>query len=74
VLRARLAAHVMHSRHDSKQVTAPARKAFLERFLSEVDPDGVLPLDERERRAHHAMRAHMGRLALKSAKARRRSA
>ena len=70
-MRARLAAHAMHARHDSRQVTANARKAFVERFESQVDPDGVLPAAERRRRAEHAMRAHMSRLALRSARARR---
>ena len=70
-LRARVAAHAMHARHDSREVTANARKAFVERFEREVDPDGVLPAAERQRRAEHAMRAHMTRLALRSAQARR---
>ena len=42
----------------------------MERFEREVDPDGVLPTRERQRRAQHAMRAHMTRLALRSAQAR----
>lgn len=70
-LRARVAAHAMHARHDSREVTANARKAFVERFEREVDPDGVLPAAERQRRAEHAMRAHMARLALRSARSRR---
>lgn len=70
-MRARLAAHAMHARHDSREVTANARQAFVERFEREVDPDGVLPAAERQRRAEHAMRAHMTRLALRSAQARR---
>jgi len=70
-MRARLAAHTMHARHDSRQVTANARKAFVERFERQVDPDGVLSVAERRRRAEHAMRAHMTRLALRSARARR---
>lgn len=70
-LRARLAAYAMHARHDGRQITANARKAFVERFEREVDPDGVLPVAERQRRAEHAMRAHMTRLALRSAQARR---
>lgn len=71
-LRARLAAYAMHARHDGRQITANARKAFVERFEREVDPDGALPVAERRRRAEHAMRAHMTRLALRSAQARRR--
>jgi hypothetical protein len=73
-LRARLAAHAMHARHDSRKVTTNARRAFADRFEREVDPDGVLPVAERLRRAEHAKRAHMLRLALRSAQVRRRRA
>ena len=69
-MRARLAAYAMHARHDSREVTANVRKAFVERFEQEVDPDGALSVAERRRRAEHAMRAHMTRLALRSARAR----
>jgi hypothetical protein len=55
-MRARLAAHAMHARHDSHEITANARKAFVERFEREVDPDGVLPTGERQRPAQHATR------------------
>ena len=72
--RARLAAHAMHARHDSRAVTSNARQAFLERFEHQVDPDGVLPVAERVRRAEHAKREHMLRLALRSAQVRRRRA
>lgn len=44
------------------------------KFEREVDPDGVLPPDERARRAEHKRRAYFQRLALKSARARRRAA
>lgn len=70
-LRARLAAHAMHARHDSRQTSAAGRQAFDERFEREVDPDGTLPVAERRRRAEHARREHMTRLALASARARR---
>lgn len=73
-LRARLAAHTLHSRVDPTQHTEPARKAFLARFEREVDPEGKLPPEERARRAEHAKRAHFQRMALKSAQARRRKA
>jgi len=72
VLHARLAAHTLHSRYDSRELTAPARKAFLDRFEVEVDPDGVLPEEERKRRAAHLRTAYFTRLALKSARARRK--
>jgi hypothetical protein len=71
-LRARLAAHTLHATHDSRELTAPARAAFLGRFEREADPEGVLDLAERARRAEHLRKAFFARLALKSAQARRR--
>lgn len=69
--RARLAAHVLHSQVDGKAHTEPARIAFLSRFETQVDPDGILDPKERARRAEHARKAYFLRLALKSSKARR---
>lgn len=69
-LRARMAAHVLHSRVDSTAHTQAARRAFLARFEDQVDPNRTLPLAERLRRAEHAKRAHMQALAMKSARAR----
>jgi hypothetical protein len=66
----RMGAHALHSRHDSKAITQPARDAFMARFENEVDPDRVLPEAERKRRAEHAKKLHFTRLAFKSAKAR----
>jgi hypothetical protein len=71
-LRARMAAYVLHSRYDSRELTAPARRAFNDRFEKDVDPHGTLPPGERERRAKAAKKAYFTRLALKSAQARRR--
>ncbi len=73
-LRARQAAHTLHSKVDPAAHTAPAREAFLSRFDREVDPDGVLAPEERRRRAKHALQAHMARLALASSRARSRGA
>ena len=70
-LRARIAAHAMHGRHDSRQTTAKARAAFLASFERQADPEGRLPAAERERRAQQLRRAYFARLALASAKARR---
>ncbi len=71
---ARLAAHSLHARvPDPAAHTAPARRAFLDRFERQVDPAGVLPPNERRRRAEHARKAYFTRLALASAKARRRN-
>lgn len=72
-LRARLAAHTLHSRVDPTQHTEPARRAFLRRFEDEVDPERKLPEAERLRRAEHAKKAYFTRLALKSAQARRKA-
>jgi len=73
VLRARLGAHVSWANTpDPAARTAPARRAALARFDHEVDPDGVLPVAERARRAESARKAHFARLALRSAQVRRR--
>lgn len=72
-LRASLAAHEMHARHDSREVTAYARAGFLAKFLREVEAATPgLPEAERLRRAEHLLRAHMRRLAFASSKARAR--
>jgi len=71
--RARLGAYSLHAKRDARETTSAARAAFLERFEREVDPDGTLPLDERTRRARAARKAYFTRLALASARARRRS-
>lgn len=73
-MRARIGAHALHASHDSRELTVPARAAFLARFEAEVDPDGILPEAERRRRAEHARKAYFARLALASAKARRKGA
>ncbi len=72
-LRARLAAHTLHATVDSRAHTEPARKAFMDRFEDQVDPDRVLPSAERRRRAEQAKKAYFIRLALKSVQARRRA-
>jgi hypothetical protein len=69
-LRAKLAAYEQHARGLGN--TRPATAAFLARFEREVDPDGVLPPEERERRAQYALRAHMVRLSLRAEQKRRR--
>jgi hypothetical protein len=71
VLRARMAAHLLHAQiSDEAAHTAPARAAFLSRFEREVDPDGILDPQERARRAEHAKKAYFIKLALASRKAR----
>ncbi len=71
-LHARLAAHSKWAMQDPISGTAAARKAALDRFEREVDPEFVLPPAERARRAEHARKAYFTRLALASAKARRK--
>jgi hypothetical protein len=73
-LRGRIGAHLLHARYDSRLLTASARAAFLAGFERQVDPDGLLPADERRRRAAHLRAAHFARLARLSALARRRRA
>lgn len=72
-LRARMAVHTSWAQTTDRAArTAPARRAALQRFERQVDPDGSLSSAERARRADQAMRAHMARLALRSAQTRRR--
>jgi hypothetical protein len=71
VLRARAAAHAKHAKHDAKAAMDNARTVFLAGFDRQADPDGVLPLAERQRRAQQLRSAYFARLALASARARR---
>lgn len=73
-LRAKLAAHAMHAKHDTRETTVAGRAKFDERFVDEVDPGRVLPEPERQRRASHARRAYFAKLALLSSQARSRKA
>jgi len=61
-MRARMAACMLHARHDPRETTAAARRAFNQRFLDQVDPDRRLPERERQRRAEAARRAYFTRL------------
>jgi len=68
----RIAAEVSWARTVNRSArTKPGRQSFLSRFEREVDPDGTLTPEERRLRAQHALRAHMLRLAKRSADARR---
>lgn len=72
-MRASIAAHSQHAKHDSREITANARAGFLAKFLRDVDDATPnLPEAERLRRAEHLLRAHMQRLALASSRARAR--
>jgi hypothetical protein len=73
VLRSQIAAHESWARTEDRTArTANARKAMLDKFEEQVDPDGELTPAERAKRAENARKAHFKRLALKSAQARRR--
>lgn len=64
---------VARSRHEPGGplgYTAKARGVFVESFERKVDPDGLLPREERQARAEAARRAHMAQLAARSASAR----
>lgn len=66
-LRASIAAHESWAHTPDRAArTAPARRALDEKFLTEAEGDPV--------RAEHLRKAYFTRLALKSAKARRRAA
>jgi hypothetical protein len=72
-LRSQIAAHESWAHTDDRPArTANARRAMLDKFERQVDPDGALAPAERAKRAEHARKAHFKRLALKSAQARRR--
>jgi len=74
-MRASIAANERWARTaDRQDATAPARRALAARFENLVDPDGALPPGERARRAASARKAHMTRLALRSAQSRRAAA
>lgn len=71
-LAAQIAVHTSWSHTaDRAARTAPARKAALVRFESQVDPDGVLTPAQRAVRAEHARKAYFLGLARESALARR---
>ncbi len=74
-LRSRIASYTSWANTKNPSArTAPARQAALDRFEKQVDPEGVLTPEERQRRAQAAKKAHFSRLALKSVQARRRNA
>jgi len=71
-LRAQLAVHTSWANTTDRTArTAPATAASMARFETQVDPDGLLPPEERARRAEHLRKAHMAKLAFASARARK---
>lgn len=72
VLIARIAAAERWARTaDRAAATEPARRGLRARFERDADPDGVLDVAERARRADALFAAHMLRLARASARVRR---
>ncbi|WP_082961578.1 hypothetical protein [Mycobacterium sp. 852002-51152_SCH6134967] len=72
-MRGRIGAYESWARTPDRAArTSPARKAAVDRFEREVDPDGMLTPQERAKRAEWARKAHMQRMAMKSAAARQR--
>ena len=69
----RIGAYSLHAKYGN-DTAGPARDAFLRRFEDEVDPDRALTPDERAERAQAALKAHMARLAMRSAQSRARGA
>jgi hypothetical protein len=70
----RIAAEISWSRTSDRSArTRPAREKFLQKFEKEVDPEGILPPSERQRRAEHARRAYMLRLAKRAVNARKQA-
>lgn len=70
-LRGRIGAYESWARTPDGAALA-CQKAAIDRFEREVDPDGLLTPQERAKRAQWARKAHMQRLAMKSAAARQR--
>jgi hypothetical protein len=74
VLSARIAAAERWARTpDRSAATAPARAGLRAKFAREIDPDGTLPADELEKRIDLLVSAHMTRMSLRAARARRRA-
>ena len=71
--RARIAAHASWANTPDRAArTAAGTAGFLRRFERQVDPDGVLPVEQRLAMARHARTAYMLQLAERSAARRRR--
>jgi hypothetical protein len=76
-LRASVAAHSRWSQTPAAERRRQADRghaALLAKFATQVDPDGVLAPEERDKLARNAYTAHMKRLALASSRARRKGA
>ena len=67
----RIGGLIAWSRNGADTMLSPALKGFAARFEREVDPAGILPPEERAKRADRARRAWMLQLAARSAAVRR---
>src|SRR4051812_11232429 len=68
--RARLGAYSSWVKTEDRAArTLPGRRAMLDKFEKEVDPEGKLTIPERAKRAEYARKAYYQRLAMKSAAA-----
>jgi hypothetical protein len=67
-IRARIAAFSLHAQGGTN--TSAATAGQMARFEAQVDPDGILPSEERAQRAAFARKAHMAGLALRASRAR----
>ncbi len=70
-IRASIAAHTRWSKTPTAERTRQAERGqagLLARFAAEVDPQGVLTPEERDKLARNAYTAHMKRLALRSSR------
>jgi hypothetical protein len=59
----RIGGYARAAKYDMKEAMAPALRGGFAKFEREVDPDGMLAREERDRRAKAARSAHMARLA-----------
>lgn len=76
--RARIAGLTTAMTRTGAEMSQPARAAFVEkleaRLLDEVDPERVLPEDERARRVEAARKLYFTRLSFKASRARQANA
>jgi hypothetical protein len=68
-LRARVAAYARAAKY-GPEVTRPAFTGRMAKLAAQVDPEGVLPDWERQRRATALLRSQMAALSLKASRAR----
>lgn len=57
--RGRRGAAAQHAKYDTRETTAPMRRAFREKLVHLVDPNDELDPHERERLIREALREHL---------------